>query len=158
MEHAMLRTALTLTITVAMYTLSAQSACADVYEYRDEKGNKLYTDKPSTLPAQRLDIKTQKTDTVAVQARQAEEMKRMQNADQSRQRTAAGQSEERAAAELSAKDKAERCVKARERYDSYMNSQRLFENLPNNERRYLSDAELTTARTSAKASMDELCK
>lgn len=154
----MLRTALTLTITVAMYTLSAQSACADVYEYRDEKGNKLYTDKPSTLPAQRLDIKTQKTDTVAVQARQAEEMKRMQNADQSRQRTAAGQSDERAAAELSAKDKAERCVKARERYDTYMNSQRLFESLPNNERRYLSDAELTTARTSAKASMDELCK
>jgi hypothetical protein len=157
MEHAMLRTALTLTLTVAMYTLTVQSACADVYEYRDEKGNKLYTDKPSTLPAQRLDIKTQKTDTVAVEARQADEMKRMQEADRARQKTMTGQNEQRAATELTAKDKAERCVKARERYDTYMNSQRLFESLPNNERRYLSDAELTTARTSAKASMDELC-
>ena len=56
------------------------------------------------------------------------------------------------------KDKAERCTKARERYDSYMNSQRLYESQANGERRYLSDAELTAARTSAKASMDELCK
>jgi hypothetical protein len=154
----MLRTALTLTLTVAIYTLTVNSACADVYEYRDEKGNKLYTDKPSTLPAQRIDIKTQKTDTVAVQARQEAEMKRMQDADRARQRSATGQSDQQAAGELNAKDKAERCVKARDRYDKYMTSPRLYETLPNNERRYLSDAELDSARGSAKASMDELCK
>jgi hypothetical protein len=154
----MLRTALTLTLTVAVYALTAQSACADVYEYKDEKGNKLYTDKPRTLPAQRIDIKTQKTDTVAVQARQEADLKRMQEADKARQQGAATQTDQRQANEMTAKDKAERCVKARARYDSYVNSQRLYETLPNNERRYLSDAELDAARNSAKVSMDTLCK
>ena len=153
----MLRTALTLTFSIAAYALTSHSACADVYEYKDEKGNKLYTDKPRTLPAQRLDIKSQRTDTVAVQARQDADMKRMQDSDKTRQQGSAGQAEQKDASTLSAKDKAERCVKARERYDSYMNSQRLYESLPNNERRYLSDAELDAARNSAKASMETLC-
>jgi hypothetical protein len=39
-----------------------------------------------------------------------------------------------------------------------MNSQRLFEQGPDGQRRYLSDAELTAARASAKASMDVMCK
>lgn len=154
----MLRTALTLTLTVAAYALTSQPAGADVYEYRDEKGNKLYTDKPSTLPAQRLDIKTQKTDVVAVQERQEAEMKRMQDSDQSRQKAAAGQGDQQQAHQVTAKEKAERCAKARERYDSFMTSPRLYETLPNNERRYLSDAETTAARDSAKASMETFCK
>ena len=154
----MLRTALTLTLSIAAYALMAQSACADVYEYKDEKGNKLYTDKPHTLPAQRLDIKTQKTDTVAVQARTEADLKRMQDAEKARRQGSAAASDQQQAGELTAKDKAERCTKARERYDSYMNSQRLYETLPNNERRYLSDAELDAARSSAKESMETLCK
>jgi hypothetical protein len=154
----MLRSALTLTLTVAAYVLTAQSASADVYEYKDEKGNKLYTDKPRTLPAQRLDIKTQKTDTVAVQARQEEDMKRMQDNERVRQQVNAAQRDQSEAKQLSEKDKAERCTKARERYDNYMNSQRLYEQGPNQERRYLSEVELTAARDSAKASMDTLCK
>ena len=85
-------------------------------------------------------------------------MKRMQESDKARQQGAAAQNEQREASELSAKDKAERCTKARERYDSYMNSQRLYEELPNKERRYLTDAELDTARAAAKASMDTLCQ
>lgn len=154
----MLRSALTLTLTVAAYVLTAQSASADVYEYKDEKGNKLYTDKPRTLPAQRLDIKTQKTDTVAVQARQEQDMKRMQDNERVRQQVNAAQRDQSEAKQLSEKDKAERCTKARERYDSYMNSRRLYEQGPDQERRYLSDIELTAARDSAKASMDALCK
>lgn len=153
----MLRTALFPTLTLAACGLAAQVALADVYKYTDEKGNVQYTDKPRTLPAERLDIKTQKTDVVAVQARQDAETKRMQDSTKTRQQGAAALADQKQAAELSAKDKAERCVKARERYDNYMNSQRLYEELPNKERRYLSDAELDAARASAKASMDTLC-
>jgi hypothetical protein len=157
MEHAMLRTALLPTLTLVACGLAVQAAHADVYKYTDEKGNVQYTDKPRTLPAQRLDVKTQKTDVVAVQARQEEDLKRMQNATSARQQSSAAQADQREAAELTAKDKAERCAKARERYDNYMTSQRLYETLPNNERRYLSDVELDAARASAKASMDTLC-
>jgi hypothetical protein len=145
------------TLTLAAFALMASAAHADVYKYTDEQGNVLYTDKPRTLPAQRLDVKTQKTDTVAVQARQEADMKRMQELNQGRTQSAAAKADQKQGSELSAKDKAERCSKARERYDSYMNSQRLFETLPNNERRYLTDAELDTARNSAKVSMETLC-
>lgn len=154
----MLRTALTLTLTLATATIGASIAQADVYKYTDDKGNVLYTDKPSTLPAQRLDVRTQKTDVVAVQARQEAEAKRQESADRARQQGATAANDKREAAQLNEKDKAERCTKARERYDKYMNSRRLFETMPNEERRYLSDAELDAARASAKESMETLCK
>jgi hypothetical protein len=152
----MLRTALLPALTLAC-GLALQAAHADVYKYTDENGNIQYTDKPRTLPAQRVDVKTQKTDIVAAETRE-EELKRMQEADNARRQNAAAAAEQRQAAELTAKDKAERCVKARERYESYMTSRRLYEELPNSERRYLTDAEIDAARASAKASMDALCQ
>ncbi len=152
----MLRSALLPTLALVACSF-VTSAHADVYKYTDENGNVQYTDKPRTLPAQRLDVKTQKTDVVAANARQEEEMKRMQEADAARRQGASAAADQKQAAEVSAKDKAERCVKARERYENYMNSQRLYEQLPNEERRYLTDAELDAARASAKASMETLC-
>lgn len=152
----MLRPLFTVALTASVL-LSVQ-AQADVYKYTDEKGNIHYTDKPATLPAERLNVQSQKTDVVALQARQAEEQQRMNAAAQARQQSAAEQADQRNAAELTATAKAEQCKKARERYDSYMNSQRLYEQQPDGERRYLSDAELDAARASAKASMDVLCQ
>jgi FtsP/CotA-like multicopper oxidase with cupredoxin domain len=152
----MLRSLLMLTAATSLLVATAQAA--DVYKYKDEQGNVLYTDKPRTLPAERLDVKSQKTDTVALQARQDAELKRMQEADQTRQQANTQRSDEQQTSQLTAKDKAERCAKARERYDRYMNSQKLYETLPNNERRYLSSEELNAARASAKASMDVMCQ
>jgi hypothetical protein len=147
-----------LVLTAATSLLVATAHAADVYKYKDEQGNVLYTDKPRTLPAERLDVKSQKTDTVALQARKESEQKRMQDADKTRQQATTQRADQQQATQLTAKDKAERCVKARERYDSYMNSQKLYETLPNNERRYLSSEELDAARASAKASMDVMCQ
>lgn len=152
----MLRSALTITLTALV--LAAGAAGADVYKFTDAKGNVLYTDKPATLPAERLNIQSNKTDTVALQARQEEEMKRRQDADRTRQQNGSQQADQAAAKELTAQDKAERCTKARARYDSYMNSQRLYQTDEKGERRYLDSAELDAARSSAKVSMEELCK
>jgi hypothetical protein len=156
MEKAMLRTLLFLTTATAW--LAAGPAAADVYKFKDDQGNVLYTDKPATLPAERLNIQSQKTDTVAVQSRQQEELKRLQDADKSSQQAASGAPDQQQAAQTSATQKADQCVKARQRYDSYMSSQRLFEQGADGQRRYLSDDELTAARASAKASMDVMCK
>ena len=155
-EKAMLRNSMKLMI--ATLVLGSGVASADVYKFVDAHGNVLYTDKPATLPAERLSVQSHKTDAAEAQARQQAEMSRMQAANQATTQNAQQQAEKKAAGELTEKDKAERCVKARERYDNYMNSQRLYESQANGERRYLTDAELTAARTSAKASMDELCK
>ena len=152
----MLRTLLMLTAAVA--TFAAGPAAADVYKFKDDHGNVLYTDKPATLPAERLNIQSQKTDTVAVQARAEEEAKRQQDADQANQQAAGQNKDQQQATQLSATQKAEQCTKARQRYDTYMNSQRLYQQTPDGQRKYLSDDELTAARASAKASMDVMCK
>ena len=152
----MSRTLLVLTAVAAAF--AAGPAAADVYKFKDDQGNVLYTDKPATLPAERLNIQSQKTDTVAVQTRQQEELKRLQEADRANQQASSDASDQRQASQTSATQKADQCDKARKRYDSYMNSQRLFEQGADGQRRYLSDAELTAARASAKASMDVMCK
>jgi hypothetical protein len=152
----MLRALIPVALSASM--LLAAQAHADVYKFTDDKGNVYYTDKPATLPAERLNVQSQKTDLVALQARQQEEQARAEAASQATRQALSKRSDERKAAEASAMDKVEQCKKARERYDMYMTSQRLYESLPNGERRYLTDAEIDAQRASAKASMDVLCK
>src|SRR5690242_817228 len=152
MEKVMLRTLFLLTAAAAAF--AAGPAAADVYKFKDDHGNVLYTDKPATLPAERLNIQSQKTDTVAVQARAEQEAQRMQDADKASQQAAGQNKDQQQATQLSASQKAEQCTKARQRYDTYMNSQRLYQQTPDGQRKYLSDEELSAARASAKASMD----
>ena len=151
----MLRTLFMLTVATAVF--AAGPVAADVYKFKDDKGNVLYTDKPSTLPAERLNIQSQKTDVVAAQTRQQEELKRMQETDKANQ-PANPSTEQQQASQLSPTDKAGQCTKSRERFEKYSTSQRLYEMLPDGSRRYLSDAEIEAARASAKASMDVMCK
>ena len=152
----MLRTLFLLTAATAV--LASGPVAADVYKFKDDKGNVLYTDKPATLPAERLNIQSQKTDTVAAQTRQQEDMKRLQDEDKASQQAAGQSTEQQQASQMSPTDKAGQCTKSRERFEKYSTSQRLYEKLPDGSRRYLSDAELDAARASAKASMDVMCK
>jgi hypothetical protein len=150
----MFRPALLLTLAAVM---AAGTAVADVYKYKDEKGNIQYTDKPPSLPAERLNVQSQRTDVVAAQERS---QAAVQAANPNARPAAQGNSpaDQKAAAETTAKDKADRCVKARERYDKYMNSPKLYEAGKDGERRYLTETELDAARASAKASMDVMCQ
>jgi hypothetical protein len=152
-ETAMFRSLLLLTLAAA--PLAAGTALADVYKYTDAKGNVQYTDKPPLLPAERLNVQSNRTDVVAAQARAQADIRAATTPPPSPGNSPADQ---KAAQELTAKDKAERCIKARERYDRYMTSQKLYEQDKNGERRYLDSAELDAARASAKASMDALCQ
>lgn len=142
-----------LLLTLASATLAAGTAAADVYKYKDERGNIQYTDKPPSLPAERLNVQSQRTDVVAA-TRPPEQKPAASSQQQARSQAA----DQKAAAEMNAKDKAERCAKARERYDRYMNSQKLYEQDASGERRYLSSEELDATRAAAKASMDVMCQ
>src|SRR5688572_5299014 len=139
METAMSRT-LTACLLVVV-ALAASSAGADVYKFTDAQGNVLYTDKPSTLPAERLNVQSSRTDTVAVQARQQDEMQRMQaanSAGQQQQQPPAQQqqgAQQQQSPQQAAQNKADQCAKARARYDNYMNSQKLYEQQASGERR-----------------------
>jgi hypothetical protein len=143
-----------LLLTLAAVSLAAGTAVADVYKYRDEKGNIQYTDKPPSLPAERLNVQSQRTDVVAAQERSQAAV-----ASQQANTPAAGSKPATPPPpEPTGDQKADACAKAKHRYDSYMTSQRLYEQGKDGERRYLSDAELDAARASAKASMDVLCQ
>jgi hypothetical protein len=56
-----------------------------------------------------------------------------------------------------AKANADGCKAARERYDSFVRSRRVYKEGPNGERLYLSDQELATARIDARKDVDDNC-
>jgi hypothetical protein len=144
-----------LLLTLAAVSLAAGTAVADVYKYKDAKGNIQYTDKPPSLPAERLNVQSQRTDVVAAQERS---QAAVQQANNTTAAAAGKPSSPPPAPEPTGDQKADACAKAKHRYDSYMTSQKLYEQGKDGERRYLSDTELDAARASAKASMDVLCQ
>lgn len=160
LRSSMVRPSLTLALSALAVSASllAAGAHADVYRYTDEKGNVQYTDKPRVLPAELMRLQSKPTDDAAAQARAAAELKRSQELIAGGQKNTTTDTDKKAASELSEKDKAERCVQARERYDTYMKSQRLYKTSESGEREYLDDAALTESRNTARIAMEELCK
>jgi hypothetical protein len=145
-------------IIAAVLLLAVGAHASEVFKSTDPQGRPVYTDKPQTLPAQKLDVRTATTDTVEVQQRYEAEMKRLNAADEADSAAAAKAAEARKAKELTEEDRARRCVESRQRYESYMNARRLYEpGSGEGERRYLSDAELDAARANARQAMDEFC-
>jgi hypothetical protein len=153
------------TLTMLLGTLILTSAiagtagAADVYKYKDDKGNTLYTDKPVTLPAERLNVQSKKSDSSNASTSSSDDaLKRLQDADAARKQDSAQKADDKQAVQSTAKDKAERCTKARDTYEKYLVSRKLYEEQPNGGRRYLTSEELDTARASAKTNMDVWCK
>lgn len=56
-----------------------------------------------------------------------------------------------------AKAKVENCKTAQDRYQTYIQSQRLYRDLPGGRREYLTDKELAEARARAKQDVDDFC-
>jgi hypothetical protein len=136
-------------LSIACGVLSA-TAHADVYKYKDEKGNVAYTDKPMFLPAERISIKTENSNIVDLDDRD-------ESAAPERKPDAPTTSDKKKSTQSETAGKAELCNKARQDYLARMNAQRLYEDQPNGEKRYLSQKELEAARASAKQAMDTIC-
>lgn len=138
--------------------LTASAGAAEVFRTVDASGRPIYTDKPAVLPAERMNIAIGSTDKAAAQQRSAEEMARLNaSGDAALQDQRQAQADQKAA-EVSSEDKAKRCVEARGRYEQYMISQALYQADPDTgERRYLTGAEIDTARAHAKQLVDEFC-
>jgi hypothetical protein len=146
-------------LTAATLLLAAAGAHAgEVYKTTDAQGRPVYTDKPPSLPAERLKVQSATTDVVEVQKRYDAQMKQYGAADQAEADAAKKAADARKAQEMTAEDRAKRCIDARQRYESYMNARRLYEpGTAEGDRRYLDSAEIDAARANAKQAMDELC-
>ena len=147
----------TLIVAILLSGLGLAEA-SDVFVTKDAQGRPIYTDRPESLPAERLDIKSNSTDTVQVQQRVAAEQKQRDDAAKASADATNRASEQRAATVENDADRAKLCRDARDKYLQMMNAQRLYEpGDKEGERRYLTDAQIDTARENAKKVMDEFC-
>jgi hypothetical protein len=147
-----------LILTFAAGLLLAFTAQAgDVYVTKDAQGNRIYTDRPQTLPAQKAGIESTSTDPAEVQARYEEQMQRYGAEESAAASAAASAADSKKAAAASAEDRAKRCVQARQRYETAMQSYHLYVVGPDGERRYLDSAEIDQTRADTKKMMDEFC-
>jgi hypothetical protein len=145
-------------IPAAMLLALGVAQASDVFMTKDAQGRPIYTDRPDTLPAQRLDVKSNSTDVVAVKARSDEQQAAMASASKASADADRKAKEARQAAELTEADRAKKCVELREYYLQLMNARGLYENTEKDgDRHYLSSEEIDTARENAKRSMDEFC-
>ena len=138
--------------------LCTTAPAAEVFMTRDAQCQPVYSDRPESLPAAKVNVATQQTDVVEAQARSQQETARTQQAEKATTEAARKSADTRQAAELSAADKAKRCQDARQRYQEVMNARRIYEpgSTPE-ERRYLDSAEIDATRADAKKVMDEFC-
>lgn len=147
-------------VTAATLLLVAVGVQAgEVYKTTDAQGRPVYTDKPPSLPAEKLNVQTATTDVVEVQKRYDAQMAKYAAGDQTQAGAENNAADSRKAQELTAEDRAKRCIDARQRYESYMNALRLFvPGAKEGERRYLDSAEMDAARANARQTMDDLCR
>lgn len=147
-----------LLLLVASLLMLGSAQASEVFVTRDAQGRPIYTDRPDSLPAQKVHVASQSTDAVAVQQQYEEKMKSYSEADKARAEATKKSVDSQQAKELSAVDKAKRCQDSRTRYQNMMNARRLYEpGSSPDERRYLDSNEIDAARADAKKVMDEFC-
>ena len=147
-----------LLLLVASLVALGSAQASEVFVTKDAQGRPIYTDRPDSLPAQKVHVASQSTDAVAVQQQNEEKMKSYSEADTARAEATKKAVDSQQAKELSAVDKAKRCQDSRTRYQDMMNARRLYEpGSSPDERRYLDSNEIDAARADAKKVMDEFC-
>jgi len=138
--------------------IAASAMGANVYRWIDDAGMVHYADTPPEgVEAELVEVESKPTDR-AQMTRSREATQAREKADAIRQaENASRNSEEAANQQELQKARADLCVKARERYQVYINNRRLYRELENGEREWYSDEEVEAARESARKSVEEFC-
>jgi hypothetical protein len=142
---------------LAALLLAGTAVAGDVYVTTDAKGNKVYTDTPQSIPAQKLDIHTANTDPGTAAQQYSSEMKRYGQDEKADSKAETQQTTTHQVAQTTAEDKVKRCTDARQRYQTLMDNWRVYEEGPNGERTYLTSEQIDAARANAKQAMNEFC-
>jgi len=139
---------------ISLVTLALLAAStlygAEVYRYVDENGNVGYSDRPVGQNPEPIVVTTYTP--IAPPPTPAAAQPAPESPDETAQRERREPTPEERAG-----DRAANCTIARERLERYAISRRLFRELPDGEREYLSDAEIDEARAGAAADVEEWC-
>ena len=146
----MLRTIL---VTIMLAGLATSAAAEVIYKWVDANGQVYYTDRPPTQAGARL--------LAVLEHGYAESNEQQSSADAAPPPSIPG---ERASSgtiasvqQVVSQVRNEQCKQAQERYKTYVESRRLFRQLPDGKREYLSDEDLMKARIEARQAVDENC-
>ena len=157
----------TIVCALALTGVAAVATAETVYKWVDSGGQVHYTDLPPRQgDARILEVYQQEAGTVE-DAGDAGNLAEEGDGDDagadtdSQQPTtpepAPSEAAQRAAENDAAKAKVEQCKAAQDRYQTYLNSRRLFRETPGGKREYLTDQELSDARARAKQAVDDYC-
>ena len=152
----MLRSAL---ITLMLAGLATVAAADTVYKWVDRGGQIHYTDLPPDQPGAKLLGVFERQMVVGSEGEEGAADTAPEFYDPE---PALEEASDRDAATAVQRDVAqayaEQCKKAQEKYRHYVESRRLFREMPDGSRQYLTDEELTRARVEAKQDVDAYCK
>lgn len=138
--------------------LAGGSLANEVYRWVDEDGNVHYSDRPPEEGKVDVMDMPKAPRPAAAQATAVAEAREMELTQwEHAQQSAKKRAEEQAAEESEKAMRAENCEKAQVRLANYATARRVYQELENGERRYLSDEELTAARDGAQAAVDKWC-
>lgn len=147
-------------VTLVLAGVATVAAADTVYKWVDTRGQVHYTDLPPREPGARILASYQGQARLAT-PEGSEEPAAADALPPGFRESDAPDGDTRAAAAAVQRDltavRADQCKRARERYTQYIESQRLYRETPDGQRRYLSESELTQARIEAKKAVDEAC-
>jgi hypothetical protein len=155
-----------LVFAVLMAGACAVAAAETVYKWVDGSGQVHYTDLPPRQADARILGVYQEEAGVVEETDEGDDY--LEGGDEADAQTVAGTTpgspeppvsdEAMAAAEAdAAKARVLQCKSAQDRYQRYIESQRLYRETPDGKRAYLTDKELTEARARAKQAVDDFC-
>jgi hypothetical protein len=136
--------------------IGLNASAATVYRSVDDKGTVRYTDRPDGENVERVFIRTQRGNTPAAASRPSVAAQNAASNPQSEAEPGLegeqGPSEEEIQAQREGN-----CKIAKERLELYVTSRRLYKEMPDGERDYLDDDQLTQAREKAAEDVQKWC-
>ncbi|NND60823.1 MAG: DUF4124 domain-containing protein [Gammaproteobacteria bacterium] len=136
---------------LSILSLAAAAAGADIYKWVDGD-NVHYSDKPPAVAAEKIDIESQRTDPERIASLNAP----ADDAATAGMVVADEAERERLEAEREAKRRSN-CDIAKRSMASLMSATRIYEPMPDGERRYLSEDEVEQRKSTAQADVDKWC-
>ncbi len=112
---------------------------------------------PAAIPAQKVDIRVSSPAPATAVPDTAPPAKQSVQQIPAPGTPAPSQATAQQTAQSTAEDRAQRCVQARQRYQTLMDNWRVYEPGPNGERTYLTSEQIDAARVNAKTAMDQFC-
>jgi len=136
--------------------IGINATAATVYRSVDDKGTVKYTDRPEGNNVERVVVRTQRTSSTPT-ARPSVAAQRAATSGQAEEGEPEIVAEQGPTEEEVRANKENNCRIAKQRLETYVTSRRLYRELPDGERDYLDDDQLTAAREKAATDVQKWC-